>query len=90
MLRKRLFKIVYARELKLGGNDLCGLIFYFGHICTLEIGVIHFLGTFFVRKFQNNALCYNMLNRLHVLYIYVSTNCQEEFVLFIEYIYYFV
>ena len=44
-----------------------------------------FFGNFF--QIQNNALCYNMLNRLHVLYIYVSTNCQEEFVLSIEYIY---
>ena len=40
-----------------------------------------YLGTFFVHKFKNNALCYNMLNRLHVMYIDVSTNCQEEFVL---------
>ena len=40
-----------------------------------------FLGTFFVHKFKNNALCYIMLNRLYVMYIDVSTNYQEEFVL---------
>ena len=42
-----------------------------------------------MHKFKNNALCYNMLNRLHVMYIDVYTNCQEEFLLYIEYIYIF-
>ena len=49
-----------------------------------------FWGTFFVHKFKNNALCYNMLNRLHVMYIDVYTNCQEEFLLYIEYIYIYI
>ena len=31
----------YAREVKLGGNYLCG-IYIFGHVCTLEMGVINF------------------------------------------------
>ena len=40
-----------------------------------------------MHKFKINAWYYNMLNRLHGLNIHVSTNCQEEFLLSIEYIY---
>ena len=54
-----------------------------------NLGVVYFLGSFFMHKFKNNAWCNNMLNRLHVLYIHVSTSCQEEFLLSIDiYIYY--
>ena len=40
-----------------------------------------------MHKFQNNGWCHNMLNGLHVLYIYVSTNGEEEFLLSTECIY---
>jgi len=56
----------------------------FGHMCILEMGNI--LGPFFMHTLKNNGCCNNMLNRLHVLYIHVSTNCQEDFLLAIEYI----
>ena len=66
----------YARELTVGGNYLCGL--KYGIILTCMPWKWEL---FIFVPFCTN-LCYNMLNRLHV-----STNCQEEFLLSIEYVY---